>query len=290
MSRHEQNEFAWAVPVMRMGYAGRGLTYLVIAGVSLWAILRGGEAQGTESALATLQAEPGGAIVLIAIAFGLIAYMVWRVIDALWDLEAYEWDAKGLVARGGMIVTGLIHGALGVGAIALIFGSGGSGEGSRIAEYAAQVLSWPYGRWILGVAGLLTMGAGIYYLHKGWSEKYREALRGNKATMRWNWVLKSGLVAQGIIVFLIGLFLGLAGLRGNAQEAGGLNQVFEFLRAQAFGNAIVVAICLGLLGFALFCFVNARYRIVPRVAGDDVETLAARFKAAKEEGKRKVGA
>lgn len=39
-----------------------------------------------------------------------------------------------------------------------------------------------------------------------------------------------------------------------------------------------MALCLGLLGFAFFCFVNAAYRIVPRVSGGDISSLASRVK------------
>ena len=49
-------DLAWTVPVMRLGYAGRGLTYLVIAGFSLWAVWHGGEGEGPSLGVA----RPGG--------------------------------------------------------------------------------------------------------------------------------------------------------------------------------------------------------------------------------------
>nr|WP_216665392.1 DUF1206 domain-containing protein [Pseudoruegeria sp. HB172150] len=264
---------------MRAGYAGRGLTYLAIAGFSLWAISRGGDAKGTGSALQSLESSGGGYAVLALIALGLSAYFVWRLVDAYWDLEAYGTGAKGIIARAGMVVTGLIHAALAIAALSLIFGSG-SGGNSAVITYVGKALSVPFGRWLIGIAGVCTIGAGIYYGYKGLAGKYREHLRGNSFTMNWNWVLKAGLLAQGVIVGLIGFFLIRAAILGQPEEAGGLDKVFDFLESQAFGKVIVVAICLGLLGFAVFCFVNVRYRIVPRVADDGIETLAARIAAA----------
>ena len=99
-------DLEWTAPVMRVGYAGRGFVYLAIAGLSLWAIWRGGQAQGTKTALATLERSGWGKAVLAAIALGLVAYALWRALDAWIDLEAYGTDGKGLVARAGMIVTG----------------------------------------------------------------------------------------------------------------------------------------------------------------------------------------
>ena len=272
-----ETSFGWAVPFMRAGYGGRGLTYVVIAGFSLWAIWSGGSAQGTESALARLQGTPGGFIVLGLIAAGLFAYFLWRVIDAVFDLEDYGTDAEGVVARLGMVITGAIHGALGVAALTVMMGSG-SGGGSGVSDMTKQVMELPFGRLLVGVAGVATVGAGIYYLHKSWKETYREDLHANHFTVNWNWALKAGVAAQGVIVTIAGGFLTIAALRYDSSEAGGLGKVFDWLANQPFGQVIVVAICVGLLGFALFCFVNAAYRIVPRASEGDVETLAKRLK------------
>jgi len=42
-------------------------------------------------------------------------------------------------------------------------------------------------------------------------------------------------------------------------------------------QVLVASICVGLIAFAIFCFVNAGYRVVPKVSGGDIETLAARL-------------
>ncbi len=50
--------------------------------------------------------------------------------------------------------------------------------------------------------------------------------------------------------------------------------MFDWLQSQPFGQGLVVAMCAGLLGFALFCFVNAAYRIIPVLHdGEGPETL-----------------
>ncbi len=65
-----------------------------------------------------------------------------------------------------------------------------------------------------------------------------------------------------------------AAWQADPSEAGGLAGAFDWLGNRPQGRALVAALCLGLLAFALFCFVDARWRIVPRVAGDKTETLA----------------
>lgn len=266
------HDFAWAMPVMRAGYAGRGLVYLVLAGFSLFAIWHGGQAQGTGSALKALESSAGGRVVLGLIALGMASYAVWRLVDSLWDLEDYGRDAEGLAARAGMIVTGLLHAGLGVAAVAVLL-SQDDGGGSKIAEWTGQVMALPAGRIIVGLAGLATLGAGAYYAHKALSETYRDHLRSNHFTRRWNLALKAGVLAQAVMVGGIGGFMAYAALSADPGEAGGASKVFEFLGTQPFGQVLVLAFCVGLLGFALFCFVNAAYRIVPKVDGGDVESL-----------------
>ncbi len=272
-------DLSWAVPVMRAGYAGRGIVYLVVAGFSLFAIWQGGTAEGTTSALARLENTVWGGFVLFLIFAGMLAYAVWRYLDAAFDLETYGADAKGLAARLGMVVTGTVHLALGISAFALLFLSGGSGGGSSIPKAVDTVMGWPAGRWIVGLAGLATLGAGLYYLVKATKQKYRDHLRANRFTTRYNGLLMAGVAAQGVVVSLVGIFIAYAAWRANPQQAGGVGQAFSWLNGQIYGQVLVTAVCLGLLCFALFCFVNAAFRIVPKVDGDDTRTLARGLKS-----------
>ncbi len=275
------SDYKWSIPVMRAGYGGRGVTYLAIAGISLWAISVGGAAEGTSSVLVRLSGSTWGMVVLWLIAIGLIAYAVWRIVDAWADLEDHGTDAKGLVARGGIVVTGVIHGILGVTAALIAMGDrSGDSEGGGIEAAVSTVLGWPAGRWLLGIGALCTIGAAVYYMAKAYKASYRQELAGNRFTRKYDWALRAGVVAQGVVIGIVGFFLGLAALNGNPEEAGGLDKVFEWLATQPFGNTLVIALCLGLLGFAFFCFVNASYRIIKKVPHDDITSLGAELKAA----------
>ncbi|QHQ35836.1 DUF1206 domain-containing protein [Algicella marina] len=273
----DPEDFAWAVPIMRAGYAGRGLVYLVVAGVSLWSISQGGEAEGTSQALDKLQGGLGFAVVGL-IVLGMLAYAVWRAVDSFWDLEAYGTDAKGLVARAGMVATGTAHFGIGVLALAVLIGRSGGGGGG-MGEMLDRVMQAPGGRVAVGVAGLLTIAAGIYYLHKAFTEGYRDHLCANRFTTHFNIGLKAGVAAQGVAVTIIGVLIAYAALTATGEEAGGMGSAFEWLHAQAYGRVLVAGLCFGLLAFAFFCFVNAAYRIIPKAAGDDIETLAAKLTA-----------
>ena len=272
-----KDKLGWAIPVMRAGYGGRGVVYLAVAGASLYSIWRGGEAKDTSSTLGWLENSWAGSLVLVLIVLGMVSYAVWRVIDSVFDLEDYGTDAKGLVARAGMLVTGALHLAVGGLAASLLLG-GGSGDGSTIRDSVAMVMGWPFGRWLVALVALVIIGAGAYYLKKGWGNEYREHLRASRFTTRFNPVLKAGVMAHGTVIAVIGLLFLFAAWQANPSRAGGTGEAFDWLSGQAYGQALVTGLCVGLAGFAVFCFVNAAYRIVPRLSGPDIQSLAARLK------------
>jgi hypothetical protein len=270
-------DLAWSVPVMRVGYAGQGLVYLAVAGFSLYAIWRGEQPQGTASTLSQLETTAGGSMVLLLIFLGTITFAAWNVIDSLYDLENSGADGAGIVARVGKIIKALIYGGIGGIAFSLLFVGGRRGGDSSIARWTGAVMGWPGGRWLVGLVGLIVAGAGMFFLVNGWKEKYREHLQANRFTQNWNWLLKAGVVAHGVVTILIGMLFLQAAWRANPDKAGGIGKTFSWLVDQPYGQVLVAAICVGLIAFALFCFVNAGYRVVPKVSGGDIETLAARL-------------
>jgi hypothetical protein len=239
---------------------------------------QGGSAQGTQSAMQTLSGG-WGTIVIAFVVAGMFAYAIWRLVDCIWDLEAYGTTPKGIVARAGMLVTGAAHAGIGVLALSAIgLQNSSSGSGSGTTSLLSTIMQMPGGVWIVGIAGALTIAAGGYYLYKAASQDYLETLAANHFTLNWNWALRAGVAAQGVIVAIIGGLIVYAALATDPSQAGGLGSVFDWLRDQPYGFVLVAALCIGLLGFSLFCFVNAAYRIIPKAADGAVTDVASSLK------------
>lgn len=276
---------AWVVPVMRAGYAARGVVYVLVGFLALRAAWGGGQAEGAQGALASIHDAGWGTLVLWAVAAGLFCYAAWRLIDAWLDLDRHGTDAKGLVARGGLVVTGLLHAALGVYVIHLVMvggtgASGGEGEGQE--RWTAWLLAQPFGRWIVMAIGVAVIGAGAYYAYKGIAGKYKERLRYTRTVERLEVACKAGLIAQGVVVGLVGIFLLWAGWTADPSEAGGLDQAFETVRQAAFGRVLLALLALGMIGFAIENFIEAAFRVVPAHSGAGVATLASRARTSLE--------
>lgn len=272
--RSDTEDLEWTMPVMRAGYAGRGLIYVIVAVLALLAIWRGATPGGTSEALQAIETAAWGVLLLSLAALGLVAYALWRVVAAIWDLEDHGGGAAGMAARAGQAVTGLVHLALAASVVAIVFsaGEGGGGE-SSIARGTRWLMGMPFGQILVGAVGAVLIGAGGYYLRKGITRTYMEDLRTRPLTLRLRPALTAGLVAHAAALAIIGGLFVLAALQADPDEAGGLGAAFDWLRDQPYGTALVTLLSVGLLAFALFCFVNAAFRIVPRLRGDDVETL-----------------
>ncbi|MFD1342329.1 DUF1206 domain-containing protein [Litorisediminicola beolgyonensis] len=280
----------WVVPMMRAGYTARAITYLAVGGLGVAAAMSGGSAEGTTGAMAQLRNEPFGLLLLWVVALGLACYAVWRFCAAWYDLERRGDDGEGLFARAGLLLTGAIHLALGISVAGIAMGGGDGGDGGAAQDWTAKLLQMEGGRWIVGAVALGTMAAGAYYVWKGIDEKYKRTMRVTPTTRKLDPALRFGFVAQGTVIAIIGLLIGYAALRVDPSQAGGVGAALDYVRSMSFGRILLGLLSVGLLAFALENAVEAVYRIVPRCAGPDVDTLKswAKRKAREAEAQAKA--
>ena len=244
----------------RIGFAARGLMYAIIG----YLALRFGQTESGTGALATL-AEGSGKLLLGIMALGFAAYGVWRLSEALVDTEGQGTEAKGIAARIGGGISGVIHLGLAIVALNFAFGAGGSGGGRSGAEQgAATALALPGGPLLLLVAGAVLIGTGLWQLVKAAKGGFLRHLDGRVAGEAWvKWLGRGGYAARGLVFAIIGWSLLQAGLSDSAARAGGMEQALASL-----SGTLLSAVALGLLLFGLFSLVEARYRRIndPNVA------------------------
>lgn len=264
--------------LMRAGYAARGVVYLIVGGIAVFAAVNGGEAEGSTGALEFLFKQPFGQVLLGVVAAGLFAYTAWRVVDAVMDLEDEGDDTEGYASRAGQLLSGVTHAFLGVSAVTIILNGAEArdgGERSTTESWTAALIDTPLGRTAIIAAGAVTICVGIYLFIKARKAAYRSKIHKNETTQNLAPVIRFGLVAHGAVLLIIGSLIAWAGVAHDPDRAAGLGEALRILETQAFGRLLLGVTGAGLAGFAIYCFVMARYRIVPKLAGSDIPTLSA---------------
>jgi Domain of Unknown Function (DUF1206) len=258
----------------RSGYAARGVVYLIVGGLAVLAALgQGGQATDTRGALTSLLTQPFGDVLLAMVALGLFGYALWRVVQALADVDHHGTDPKGLAIRAGLLASAATHTLLAVFALSLIFGwgssIGGSGD-SGARNWTAWLLQQPFGRWLVGLIGLAIVGAGIAQVIKGYRARFEKYLQMDDAMLeKVSPVCRFGLIARGAVFVIIGGFLIVAALELDSAQARGLQGALQTLEQQPYGWILLGIVALGLGAFGVYSLIEAWWRRIdpPRSKG-----------------------
>ena len=257
----------WIVALARIGYVAKAVLYATVGMLAAQAALGdGGRTTDLGGALRSVLHAPFGSEMVLVIAVGLAAYAVWRVVAAITDAEGRGSSLKGIVLRVGSALRGLAHGALALAAFRLRTGSG-EGGGERSEDLVSRALDLPGGNWLVWLAAGGVLVYGGYQLYRAYAAKLGRQLslaalpggteRGVIA------VCRIGIAARGIVFVVIGFLLARSAARRDPGQAGGVRESLEVLAGMGRWPLAVVA--LGLVAYAVYELVNARYRRV-RVA------------------------
>lgn len=254
----------WVERLARLGYAARGIVYALVGILAVQAAF-GGRGQTTDSRGAIQKIAQESTALLWLVALGLFGYALWKMIQGVLDPEGKGSDAKGWIQRGGMIVSGLLYGGLTWAAVKMATGNGDGGSaGGGSQGFTAEMMSKPFGRWLVALAGLAVIVYAVYEMYKGWTEKFKRKLKMGEMEPEEQkiatWTGKAGLLARGIVFFLSGWFLVQAALRFDPSQARGLSGALDTLASQPFGPWLLGLVALGLVAFGAYSILQARYR------------------------------
>ena len=266
----QAGESRWITVLARIGLVAKGVSYALVGALAIGvAIGEGGRATSRQGALAEIASHGWGKLLLVVLALGFAGYAIWRLAEAVFGRNEDDDDgAKGWAKRAGKLGRAAIYAGLTFTAIKLVAGAGGEQESqtAKAHKTAAEVLSWPAGRWLVGIGGACLIGVGLYNGYRGVSEKYLEHWRAGQmgpVERRWGTrVALVGLLARMVVFGLIGVFVIKAALEYDPQEAVGLDGALRRLAGHAYGTWLLGLVAAGLIAYALFCLLEARYREV----------------------------
>lgn len=273
-----QEQRGWVSWLARAGYAARGFLYGIIGSLAAVAAFGyGGEVTDSKGALQELYAQPFGQVLLVLTAAGLFGYSAFLFYRAILDPEGQAREAWGPAKRAWWLVVGLLHASLGLYAVALVSGDGGS-QGGDAKSHTAMLLAWtPLGPWLVAAVGVGLLIGSLHELTCAWRAKLDEQLDLSPlpdAARRWVVRLsRSGIAARACVGVVAASFLLIAAATSTAQEAKGFGESLAALRSMPFGGWLFGAVALGLLAFGFYELIEARYR---RVLGRKASLAAVR--------------
>lgn len=256
----------WLAALARIGLVAKGVSFAIVGVLAFeLALGRGGKSTSREGALATIADESWGELLLLALAAGFAAYALWRIAQAVF--ERADDESKRWAKRVGYLGRAAIYTGLTYSAIKLVTGPATtSSQNERAHKATAQVLSWPAGTWLVGIAGACIIGVGLYNGYRGVTQSFTDRWRGDGQTEEFGrWATRIGVVgllARLVVFGLIGGFAIKAALEYDPNEAIGLDGALQKLGHQSYGPWLLGLTAAGLVAYAIFCFADARYRRV----------------------------
>jgi Domain of Unknown Function (DUF1206) len=249
----------------RVGYGARGFVYLSIGLVTLLAAVDVvGSSVGSSGAIGAVAEQPFGRLWLILLGIGLWAFVLWRVLQSVFDADHEGRSMKALMLRGGQAVSGIFYGVLAATVFEVLDeyeASPTAGDVAENQEKAAMLLDLPFGDWLLIGAGLVIAGVGVGNILKGIGADFGEDLACTvDMKRRFAMIARAGYVARGLAYLPLALFVTLAGFHARAEEVTSFGSSLDALEAQPGGSWLLGMTAVGLMAFGCFAFVEARYR------------------------------
>jgi hypothetical protein len=171
---------------------------------------------------------------------------------------------KGWGERGVNVVRSLIYAALTFGALKILIGSaGGQSETGKARDTTAAILSWPAGTWLVGIVGLVIVGVGLWNAYQGITKSFEDDWRtGQMSQTAQRWGRRAGVaghLSRAVVFSMIGIFVMKAALEYEPREAIGLDGALTKLAAAPYGPYLLGIAAAGLISYAIYCLVDARY-------------------------------
>ncbi|HEY5723285.1 MAG TPA: DUF1206 domain-containing protein [Allosphingosinicella sp.] len=238
----------------RLGFAARGLMYIVIG----WLALMAGRSEDAKGALEYL--NDGASKPLLALmAVGFLFYGLWRLANAWVDGDGHGSDPKGKAVRAGGAASGLIHLGFFTYSVRLLFGDGGGeGGGDSAREGAATAMTLPGGWTLVIAASLCLLVVGGVQLIKAARASFLKHLDSRAAGADWARLSgRIGYASRGIVFLIVAWFIGRAAWHERASEAGGMDAALASLP-----DTFRLVVAFGLMLFGLFSLIEARHRVI----------------------------
>jgi hypothetical protein len=245
----------------RLGYGVRGLIYIVMGILAVQVALgKGGALSSPQGAIDLIGKQPAGLFFLWVILLGIISYSLWGLIRALLDPLHKGTDLKGLLARFGFFASALGYAFLAYTTYGYIKGVSPSASGSQTKLFSS-IMGMPWGRWAIGLVGLIVIGVGLYQIYMGLKAGFERQFQTYDLTPKEMKLAtdigRFGTAARGVVFAVVGILIFLAAYHANPSQPVGIDAALATLLHQPYGIWLLGIVAAGLIAFGFYSLLGA---------------------------------
>ncbi|MFG1795969.1 DUF1206 domain-containing protein [Nocardia sp. NPDC049149] len=252
----------------RVGLVAYGVVHLLMAWVCVQVALGdldgGGVGKADKTgALQNLAENSGGGFVLWLIAVGLGFAVLWQLLETFTGARS---SRKQKLLRAMNFGEAVLFGYLAYSAAKLASGSLAPSTDQAQLGLIGSLLSKQWGKPVVIGIGLAIVVAGLFVARHGLSRRFGEEQDFGKASRSMERVVirlgQLGYAALGGVYAGAGVLVVVAAVQSQPQKATGLDVALKTLAAERYGTVLLLIVAVGLAAFAIFTFLDARFRKV----------------------------
>jgi hypothetical protein len=252
--------------LVRIGYGVRGLIYAIIGLLAIQIALGvSGSLKDQQGAIAFIGQQPFGRILLGIVLIGLVGYTLRGLILAFFDPLHKGKSIKGIFERIGFFISAVISAILILPTYYLIFGMSNAAQNGaqsiKMRNIISTIFLIPFGKWIVGIIGLIGLGIGLSLVYKGFRHDFDQQIKPYALTSKQVKMVKImgrfGELGRAAVFFLVGLFLLFAAYHANPAEVKGIDGALLILLHEPYGFWLLGIVALGLIAFGCYSLLSA---------------------------------
>lgn len=239
--------------------------YLLIGIFALVAAVGRQQPNGAQGALARIGHSLPGDALLVVLAGGLAAFVLWQLILAIADPghRAERRNPRRRLARLGHLLNGVFHCVfVGDAMWSILRLSRADDERASQVKWTAWVFALPSGRFVVALVGAGIVIFGLWQFYRALTGDRNKRVEVSRA--RFRLAIRAlgsyGLFARGTMLMLVGGYLVNAAWRHDPRYSGGIAGALAGLKQQPYGEWLLGIVASGLLCYGLYQIAKEPYR------------------------------
>ena len=248
------------------GLVARGVMYLVIGWIAVQVAFGNSSQQADRTgALHLIGRSAAGEVALWLLVAGFAGMVLWRLSEALYGASGE--DGRKASTRLAALFRAALYTVIAYGVLIYALGVGSpQSSNQQSVDLTATAMREPGGRVIVVLAGLALIASGLILAYSAWRKRFARRLRvsqmGTRTRRIVEWLGRFGGIARGAVFVTAGIFLVVAAVQVQPQQAKGIDSALRALATTPLGPWLLLAVAIGLIMFGAYSCCEARWRRV----------------------------